>query len=807
MSDSVPDRNSSFRELQPTGFLELPGIVGRTGRVRVGTQIGLAFACVALVIVVSTLVSNRQVERIAESTTLLREQHQPTTQASLTMLNGVNASLVELREWILLGQPESRKQRAEIWEQKIQPALDQLTTLSRDWTAAADVQRRDRIVELTAVVRDDQVRVEALANTPENLPAHEILNDELTPLTNTVMERITEMIDAEQFHEVTFARRRLLKNMANFRDTMSNCVSHLRAYLLSADDRFKKTFNEQWLKNGEAFTALARERELLTLEQASSFSELSRASVQWEPLARRMFEIRDGAEWNRAVHMLGTKLIPESRELRGLLDELVDDRRRLMHNAEVASQSQIADLKKVQWTLLVFGLVASVCLGIVLTRTTASPFRRAVLMADAIATGNFESRPRVGGSFEAVALEQALSNMARQLESRLQQSQQAEERMSLLTDELQSSNAQLQDAAAIQRTALDTSKNFMGLMKVDGTLIDGNRTALDSVGMKADEVFGRLFWETPWWTHSTEQQERLKQATATAAAGVADGFEATHFDHDGNLVIVDFALTPVKNEAGKVVYLIPEGRNITTHRQREAEQMLLAAKLEASNAELAQFAYVASHDLQEPLRKVSSFCQLLNEEYGEKIDDDGKEYLGYIVDGATRMRSLIQDLLSYSRVESQGAPLQDVDVDESLRNALSNLAGSIEDSDAVITHDELPVVQADPRQLTQLFQNLIGNGIKYCETSPPEISIRVEDRENDWLFSVADNGIGIDPRFHDKIFGIFKRLHTRTEYSGTGIGLAICKRIVDRLEGKLWIESEAGQGSTFYFTVPKNASH
>jgi signal transduction histidine kinase len=237
--------------------------------------------------------------------------------------------------------------------------------------------------------------------------------------------------------------------------------------------------------------------------------------------------------------------------------------------------------------------------------------------------------------------------------------------------------------------------------------------------------------------------------------------------------------------------------------RKKAEKTIARAKaeLERSNDELQQFAYVASHDLQEPLRMISSYTQLLAERYEDHLDDKAKMYIHYAVDGAARMQRLIQDLLAYSRVNTHRGEIQGIDGHQALGTALVNLQSAITEKGALITNGKLPWVNADPTQLVQLFQNLLSNGLKFCCEKTPRLHVSAVKNGDDWCFSVEDNGIGIDPRYHKRIFDIFQRLHTREEYPGTGIGLSLCKRIIRRHGGRIWFESEPGKGTTFYFTL------
>ncbi|MEO0073913.1 MAG: ATP-binding protein [candidate division WOR-3 bacterium] len=228
----------------------------------------------------------------------------------------------------------------------------------------------------------------------------------------------------------------------------------------------------------------------------------------------------------------------------------------------------------------------------------------------------------------------------------------------------------------------------------------------------------------------------------------------------------------------------------------------LEQELKRSNQELEHFAYIASHDLQEPLRMVSSFTQLLARRYRGKLDREADEFISYAVDGASRMQRLINDLLQYSRVGTRGRKPEPTDTEQVLSRALANLKLALEDSKAEVTHEPLPKVMADSQQLEQLFQNLIGNAVKFRGDEPPKVHIRAERSNGAWMFSVKDNGIGIDPGQQERIFQIFQRGHTRREYPGTGIGLAVCKRIVERHGGRIWVESEPGRGADFRFTLP-----
>jgi PAS domain S-box-containing protein len=251
-------------------------------------------------------------------------------------------------------------------------------------------------------------------------------------------------------------------------------------------------------------------------------------------------------------------------------------------------------------------------------------------------------------------------------------------------------------------------------------------------------------------------------------------------------------------------------QDITDRKHAELELQKLnedlekrAAELKASNSELERFAYVASHDLQEPLRMVSSFLSLLQKKLGDDLDEASKKYVHFAIDGAERMKALIQDLLHYSRLGSSNELFSTVDLDDVLKNILRIYYNTIKEVNATVNVSALPMVIGNKTQLSQLFQNLLGNALKYRSDKRPIIDVKCQQLEGEWLFTVKDNGIGIGPKFFDKIFVIFQRLHNKNQYSGTGIGLAVCKKIVERHGGKIWVESSVDQGSTFHFTLKK----
>ena len=354
------------------------------------------------------------------------------------------------------------------------------------------------------------------------------------------------------------------------------------------------------------------------------------------------------------------------------------------------------------------------------------------------------------------------------------------------------------------RGLLEAAPDGMVVVNQRGEIVLLNAQSEKQFGYLRNELIGRKVKSI---IPEGFAERLIADGTRTAAEALAQhigtGIELYGLRKDGSEFPIEIMLSPLESAEG--ILVTAAIRDITTRKEAEAHLVQNVKELNRSNEELEQFAYVASHDLQEPLRMVASYTQLLSRRYKGKLDSDADDFIAFAVDGANRMQRLIQDLLTFSRVGKKGQDLLDISSDDALQQAILNLRGAIEDSGAIVTHGPMPEVKANEIQLTQLFQNLVGNAIKYQGPGTPHIHISaVKNGSPKWIFSVQDDGLGIDPQFFERIFGMFQRLHKRDEFAGTGMGLAICKKIVERHGGTISVDSTPGKGSTFHFTLAES---
>lgn len=369
-----------------------------------------------------------------------------------------------------------------------------------------------------------------------------------------------------------------------------------------------------------------------------------------------------------------------------------------------------------------------------------------------------------------------------------------------ITDRKRAETA-LRDSEARFRLTFDQSPVGKIMVDCEFRPLRINDALCRYLGYSRDELMGMTF---PDYTHPDDLADDLSRAKALCD-GHGEGFmiEKRYLRKDGQVVWAHLAVDAVRDPEGKPLYLVGLVQDITERKTAEEGLRKTVYELAHSNKELEQFASVTSHDLQEPLRMVMVFAGLLRDRYEGRLDATADEYIGFIVESSSRMQILINDLLAYSYVGAKPRESVPVNVQESLDAALANLKEAISVAGARITQDAMPSISADSVQLTQVFQNLIGNSIKYANPEVvPQIHIGGMKGRGEWLFFVRDNGIGIDPQYSERIFEIFQRLHVRDQYSGSGIGLAICKKVVERHHGRIWVESQPGKGATFHFSLP-----
>jgi PAS domain S-box-containing protein len=341
------------------------------------------------------------------------------------------------------------------------------------------------------------------------------------------------------------------------------------------------------------------------------------------------------------------------------------------------------------------------------------------------------------------------------------------------------------------------------LVASTGTIELANQALASMFGYEPSDLLGRCSDElVPPALRRRHAAQRRLYFLRPLRVGVGAGVELQGMRRDGSEFTLELALAPLRAASGQPPRVLAMLADISARKKTDAEHARRRNELERSNAELEQFAYVASHDLREPLRMIASYTELLAEHFEGKLDPRTERFIGYVREGAKRMQRLIDDLLAFSRLEARAQAQGPARADDALHHALADMRPLIRDAEAQITHDVLPTLLADSVQLEQLFQNILHNAIKFRRDEPVRVHVSAEAVNDMWRFAVQDNGIGIEQQYCARIFKMFQRLHDRSKYDGSGIGLAMAKKIVERHGGEIWVESNPGQGSTFYFTLP-----
>ncbi|MCZ3374300.1 MULTISPECIES: sensor histidine kinase [Methanobacterium] len=376
-----------------------------------------------------------------------------------------------------------------------------------------------------------------------------------------------------------------------------------------------------------------------------------------------------------------------------------------------------------------------------------------------------------------------------------------------LIKQLEQANYNLEDQieermAEVKRLAniVESSDDAIIGMDLNFRISSWNHGAVEMYGYSSGEIIGKHIFIL---MEPEEQVNNLRLIERAKNGESIEHVELECLKKDGSHFYLSITFSPIKNDKGNIVGISSISKDITRRKNAEEQLKDTINELKRSNDELQQFAFITSHDLQEPLRTIASYAQLIERRYKGKLDNEADEFIEFMVDGAKRMKQMIQGLLDYSRIETKGGKFQDFNAGSALNHALNNLGPVINENNAEVTYDALPIIFADENQMIRVFQNLIGNALKFHSAGlKPKIHISASKEIKGYIFSVADNGIGLEKEYCDKIFEVFKRLHSVGEYDGAGIGLAIVKRIIDRHNGKIWVESEYGEGSTFYFMIP-----
>ncbi|MAE64753.1 MAG: hypothetical protein CMJ18_10845 [Phycisphaeraceae bacterium] len=602
---------------------------------------------------------------------------------------------------------------------------------------------------------------------------------------------LSKILDEELKMPPTARRRELLGLLGDARTALVAALSDVREHRIAAAPELVDSFETRWRELEDRNRDIGERADLLTatqravwdryLEMADGFSNdvQERFSLTQRRRDRRMFE-----------ESMANLVLLESGGVVEIASQLAGD-----------SFDAAARIERNSGFVVMFNVVgmavAVMAVMLLFERSIMRPIDRLRRGTKLIGAGDLSHRIDSTADDELGALAAAFDRMT----DRLQRTTVTVDVMANEVRERRRAETDLRESEERFRQLVDNIREVFYVH-------NGTGGDLQYVSPMYERLWGRtcqsLYDDSHGWIDAIHPDDRGRVGEAWVRQCATGGFKEEYriVRPDGGIRWILDRAVPIADAEGQVYRIVGIAEDITPRKKVEQELTSSAAALEASNQELEQFAYVASHDLQEPLRMVTSYLQLLSRRYRGRLDAEADEFIDFAVDGGKRMQQLIHDLLTYSRIASKTEPFEPIDLNAVIAEVRSNLEELIRSETARVECAPLPTVTGDRLQLTQLMQNLVGNAVKYHGTAPPEVRVSAARSNGQWLLSVADNGIGIDPQHFERIFAIFQRLHTSEEYSGTGIGLALCKRIVERHGGHIWLESRPGSGATFHFTIP-----
>lgn len=753
----------------------------------------------------------------------------PMERASVRVLIGVQRSISALRAYVFLGDPKLRAQQAAVWKNEIHPALSRMKALAAAWPEAVSMQSFEHINSSLHDLAFLQEKIADVAHTAGNKPAQQMFDDDARPLENHIFFEISALIDFEKTQPGGGERRPLVRHMADFQAFFGKAHAALGLHA-SRGNSFEAEQAAQFLDRAEEhlgkidklwplmFRAQVRET-----EGFAQVDGLKTDLAAYRRLLDRIQAVRASPQWHVARYWLNQEGIPLAQQIDRDLGTFIEAQFAQVKSETKAMQDREAGL----FALTLFGSLFLGILGILIANHGAhsvlKPIAALSLRVKKLSQGQGQAIIPAGEIDELDDLISAFNKMQAKLSQQaLVLSEQVEtvekknwtlqltkKAMASALQELDEERKNLDRQKRHLEMVIESSPNGMLMMSEAGRIQQVNKGIEDLFGYDRGELLGKplemLLPERFRKGHVGFVARFLKKPERRIMGEGLSRKTLYGLKKDGSEVPVEVGLGYIRDNERLMVLAVLY--DITTRKAVEDKLVRERLALKKSNLELDSFVYTASHDLRAPLRGINSFAKFIEEDYAHLLDEEGLNYLRRIRNGISRMTRLIDDLLSLSRISRLQNPYEVVEMRELLQSVLERIEYDLEASKVVLQIQEnLPAVRCDRIKMTEVFSNLINNAIKFSRDTPGKAVIEVGyiGNDSDHQFFVKDHGIGIDPEYHEKIFEIFHRLHTREEYEGSGAGLSIVKRVIDEHHGRIWLDSALGQGTTFHFTIPKN---